>query len=148
MRTPPTLRSPLSAASAAEFAALRRTARGFVLLEIIFAMALFGIVCVSLTQALQQIARTSHVTRKEARVIRVMESVLAEVSHAPEFKPGSVSVDPGADGVAARAEISLAKPYTKNMFRVRVEAWIPDGREKTVLREMETFVYSPNSRES
>lgn len=128
--------------------------RGFVLLEIVFALALFGIVCVSLTQALQQIARTSLVSRREGQVIRVMESVLAEVAHAPEFKPGTVSFDAGADGVEARASISLVKPYTKNkqlldhMFRIHVEAWVPDGREKTVLREMETFVYSPHSRES
>jgi prepilin-type N-terminal cleavage/methylation domain-containing protein len=88
--------------------------RGFVLLEIVFALALFGIVCVSLTQALQQIARTSLVSRREGQVIRVMESVLAEVAHAPEFKPGTVSFDAGADGVEARASISLVKPYTKN----------------------------------
>jgi hypothetical protein len=117
-------------------------------------MALFGIVCVSLTQALQQIARTSQVSRKEGQVIRTLESVLAEVSHAPEFKPGSFSFDAKADGVEARASISLVKLQTKNkqqldhMFRIHVEAWIPDGREKTVLRAMETLVYSPNSRES
>jgi type II secretory pathway pseudopilin PulG len=130
------------------------TRAGFVLLEIVFALALFGIVCVSLSEALQQIARTSQVVRKEGQVIRVLESVLAEVSHAPEFKPGSFRFDPGADGVAAEASISKIKLFTKNkqeldhLFRIHVQAWIPDGREKTVKREMETFVYSPNSRES
>jgi type II secretory pathway pseudopilin PulG len=132
----------------------REQRHAFVLLEIVFALALFGIVCVSMTQALQQIARTSQISRKEGQVIRVMESVLAEVAHAPEFKPGSTSFDAGADGVEAKATIALVKPQTKNkqildhMFRIHVEAWIPDGREKTVLREMETLVYSPNSRES
>jgi type II secretory pathway component PulJ len=47
------------------------------------AMALFSMVAVGMTKALDQIARTTKSSRQEAQVLRVLESVLAEVSHQP-----------------------------------------------------------------
>lgn len=127
--------------------------QGFVLLEIILALGLFSLVAVAMTRALDQIAQTSKAVRSEGQVLRVMESVLAEVAHQPELKVGSYPFEAGADGVEAVATISQTELRTRNkarldhVFQIRVKAWIPDGRAQTLAREMETYVYSPHSPE-
>lgn len=115
------------------------------------ALGLFSIVAVGMTQALDQIAQTSKQARQEAQVLRVLESVLAEVSHQPELKPTSVSFPKSADGVDAKASISKVKLMTKDkteldhMFLIRAEAWLETGLKKSLKRHMEAYVYSPNS---
>lgn len=135
--------------------AIRSSRRGraaFVLLEIVIALGLFSLVAVSLTVALDQIAKTSKLARDESRVMRVLESVLAEAVHAPELKEDTHTFESSADGVEAMAEIRKIKLMTKNkaeldkMFSVRVTAWISDGRDRVLERTMETYVYSPNSK--
>ncbi|GAA5143965.1 hypothetical protein GCM10023213_33060 [Prosthecobacter algae] len=124
---------------------------GFALLEIILALGLFSIVAVGMTQALDQIAQTSKQARQEAQVLRVLESVLAEVSHQPELKPTTVSFPKSADGVDARASIVKVKLMTQDkteldhMFLVQAEAWLETGPKKSLKRRMETYVYSPHS---
>lgn len=128
-------------------------ARGFVLLEIVLALGLFSLVAVSMTRALDQIARTSKAARNEGQVLRVMESVLAQVVHQPELKIGTLQFEAGADGVEATASIEPTELFTRNkarldhLFLIRVKAWIPDGRAHLIERAMETYVYSPNSKE-
>ncbi|MCP5557392.1 MAG: prepilin-type N-terminal cleavage/methylation domain-containing protein [Verrucomicrobiaceae bacterium] len=125
--------------------------RGFVLLEIVLAMALFSIVAVGMTRALDQIAQTSKAARMEAMVLRVLESVVAEVSHQPEFKKTSINFPKTADGVDASARIEKIELRTKDkvvldhLFIVRADAWLADGRDQMFKRSMETYVYSPNS---
>ena len=132
---------------------LRPISGGFVLLEIIFAIALFSIVAVGMTRALDQMATTTKFAKREGQVMRVLESVLAEVVHQPKLKPGGVHFDVGADGVEADATIERIELLTRNknkldhMFQITVDAWIPDGRNKVMLRSMDTYVYSPNSPE-
>lgn len=128
------------------------TARhGFALLEIILALGLFSIVAVGMTQALDQIAQTSKQSRQEAQVLRVLESVLAEVSHQPELKPATVSFPKSPEGVDARASIVKVKFVTKDkteldhMFKVEAEAWLETGFKRSLKRRMETYVYSPHS---
>ena len=125
--------------------------QGFALLEIILALALFSLVAVGMTRAIEAIAKTSTAARQEAQVLRVLESVLAEVAHQTEFKATSVTFNPTADGIDASATIEKVKLITKDkveldhMFRIRAEAWITDGRTRRMKRSMETYVYSPNS---
>ncbi len=132
-------------------ATLVRSAQGMALLEIILALALFSLVAVGMTRAIEAIAKTSNDARKEAQVLRVLESVLAEVAHQPEFKATSIQFPPTADGIDASASIEKIKLTTKDkveldhMFRIRAEAWITDGRTRRMKRSMETYVYSPNS---
>ncbi len=161
------LRSPFSVGMIAAPSSMALTANGkrktengkrpaapaFVLLEIIIAMALFSLVAVAMVQALDQIAKTSKAARAEGQVMRVIESVLAEVVHQPKLKPGSEHFEPGADGVEAQATIEKIKLTTRNkaelskMYLIHVDAWVPQGRAKTFQRQMKTYVYSPNSPE-
>ena len=125
--------------------------QGFALLEILMAMALFSMVAVGMTKALDQIAQTTKRSRQEAQVLRVLESVLAEVSHQPELKPRSVTFPKTSDGIDASATIETVRLLTQDkmelnaMFRVHAEAWLSEGSGHTLKRQMETYVYSPNS---
>ncbi len=127
------------------------SAHGFALFEIILALALFSLVAVSMTRAIEEIAKASTSARQEAQVLRVLESVLAEVAHQPEFKAASISFNPTSDHIDAIATIERVKLFNKDkveldhMFRIRAEAWINDGRTRRMKRSMETYVYSPNS---
>lgn len=131
--------------------ALHHRRGGFALLEVLLALGLFSIVAVGMTQALDQISQTSKQARQEAQVLRMLESVLAEVSHQPELKPITVNFPKSADGVDARASISKVKLMTRekieldHMFLIRAEAWLETGLKKTLRRSMETYVYSPTS---
>lgn len=125
--------------------------QGFALLEIVLAIALFSIVAVGMTRALDQIAQTSKQSRQEAQVLRVLESVLAEVAHQPALKETTVNFPKSADGVDARASIVKVKLVTKDktelasMFKVEAEAWLETGFKRSLKRRMETYVYSPHS---
>jgi hypothetical protein len=129
----------------------RSLAHGFALLEIILALGLFSIVAVGMIRALDQIAQTSKQSRQEAQVLRVLESVLAEVSHQPELKATSVSFPKSPEGVDAKASIAKVKLITKDkteldhMFLIKAEAWLETGFKKSLKRHMETYVYSPTS---
>lgn len=127
------------------------TRSGFVLLEVVLALALFATVAVGMTNALDQMGRANRAGRQDAQVMRVLESVLAEVAHQPELKPKSFSFPLTDDRIGASASIQKIKLITKNktelshMFLIRAEAWFQDGRDKLMKRSMETYVYSPNS---
>lgn len=121
------------------------------LLEVILALALFATVAVGMTKALDMMAQSSRLNRQETQVIRVLESVLAEVSHQVELKPATIHFPVTDDKIGASAEIRKVKLFTKNkseldhMFLIRAEAWVQDGGEQLVKRVLETYVYSPNS---
>ena len=124
---------------------------GFVLLEVVLALGLFALVAVGMTRALNQIAQTSKMSRMEARVLRVLESVLAETSHHPEIEPGTFTFDNRDDQVEARVEISKAILITQDeaeldrMLRIQAEAWIEDAGDRVMERTLETYVYAPHS---
>lgn len=124
---------------------------GFALVEILLAIALFALVSVGMTQAIDGIAKTTTAARQESQVLRVLESVLAEVAHQPEFKATKISFPKTSDNIAASASIEEVRLITSDkveldhIFRVRAEAWISDGTSRRIVRTMETYVYSPNS---
>ena len=124
---------------------------GFVLLEVILALAIFATVAVGMTNALDQMSRTAKAGKQEAQVLRVLESVLAEVAHQPELKQTTYSFPLTDDRIGALASVQKIKLYTRSkqlldhMFLVHAEAWFQDGREQLMKRTMETYVYSPQS---
>lgn len=124
---------------------------GFVLLEIVMALGLFALVAVGLTQALDQIAQTSTLSRQEAQLLRVMDSVLAEVVHQPEFKQAQYDFPPTAEGIRAHASIERAEVYSRektlldHLYRIQVNVSLFDDSTEVLRRSIETYVYSPNS---
>lgn len=128
-----------------------RRSQGFLLLEVVLALALFSTIAVAMTAALNQMAVASRSSRAEGRVLRALESVLAEVAHQPEMKPGKKSFPANAEGVAAEAVVERAELETRDkalldhMFRITVDAWLDDGTGPFMKRHIETYVYAPDS---
>ena len=112
----------------------RAAAPGFILLEVILAVALFGMVAVGLTGALQQIGQGALRSAEAMRMQRVLETLLTEASKAAEFEPGDVGLGPDEKGVYYSREIEElelenmdGQPLEK-MFRVAIRAeWDTPG---------------------
>ena len=115
------------------------------------ALGLFAMVAVGMTQALNQIAQTSKLSRQEAQVLRALDSALAEVVHQPKFEKTSFNFPRTDDGIDAMAVVEEVELFTKDealldhMFRIQVDAWLKDGSEEVLRRSIETYVYSPHS---
>ena len=122
---------------------------GFVLIEIVLALALFAMVAVAMVSALNQIGQTSTGARRECQVLRVLQSVLAEVSHQPELKETTIEFPISPDGVNATASVVKAELVTQEkvaldkMFLVSAEAWMDDPYLGTINRRLEVYVYTP-----
>jgi type II secretory pathway component PulJ len=118
---------------------------GFVLMEIIMALGLFSIVAVSLTAALDQIARGSILLRQHIRMLRVLESSMAQATHRPKMKLGMMSF-PNQEGVASQVMISELERQNQDgidlqqLYRLHGEAWMV-GNEG-VRKALETYVYT------
>ena len=124
-------------------------AGGFVLLEIILALALFAMVATSMTVAIHQMADASRSSRDEGRVLRKLESVIAEVTHRDELGPQVLTLPAGDDGVAAEAVITEAdlrtmqKARLDRIYLITADAWVEDGASRRMKRHLETYAYAP-----
>lgn len=129
----------------------KRTARprGFVLLEIIMAMALFGILGVALTEALDMTAENSLASRREVKMLRSLESLLTEASKALKFEEGEENLGEDGNGVYYQRVIepleaeNMDGEILNQMWRVSIIAsWkTKSGREMQEVAE--TIRYEP-----
>ena len=141
--------------------------RGFVLLEIIMAMGLFGMIAVALTTALHTIAKLAIESRREVKILRKLETFLVEESKRAEFEelegeplPRDLrgeSLYQGADeiGVIYTVDVTpldeqfetLEGQFLERMWRVAVTAsWEvaePGGGSREVTEVAEVFRYEP-----
>lgn len=122
--------------------------RGFILLEILLAMSLFGMVAVSLTIALGSLAKNTILARKEVVVMRNLESLLTEASKAQELEEGVTDLGVQDEVYYERIlePIEDMENYDgvllENMWRVAVRAeW--EDRGEIVEEIAETLRYLP-----
>ena len=128
------------------FARCECRVHAFALMEIMLALALFSMVSVALVSALNQIAQTSAGARREGQVLRVLQSVIAEVSHSPKLKKGKIDFAQSPDGVSA--EVEVAELVLKNqqnillsgMWVIKAEAWMDDPFIGRINRKIEVYV--------
>jgi type II secretory pathway pseudopilin PulG len=122
---------------------------GFALLEVILALALFSVVAVSMSGALNQVAQASRSVRLESRVMRTLESLLAEAAHQHRFTETTRAFPPNDQGVAATLRVERMPLRSREgnaldgIFRITAEAWFVDGTEHALRRRMETWAMSP-----
>jgi prepilin-type N-terminal cleavage/methylation domain-containing protein len=118
---------------------------GFVLLEVLLALALFASVATAMTVALSQLAESTTSARREALLLRRLQSELAEVAHAPRLDLGHSESPRDAWGISVSSEIqplelkSEEERSLSGLYQVRVRAAMTTGREDLV-REMETWI--------
>jgi len=120
-----------------------RGVRGFLLLETILAVALFGLVAVGLTQAIQQIGLGALRSVESMRLQRMMETLLTEASKATEFEPGEEGLDYDDKGVyytriIEELEIeNMDGQPLQNMYRIAILAeWGEVGSEQQRVAEL------------
>ena len=122
---------------------------GFVLLEIILALALFATVGTAMTVAIHKMAEASRSSREEGQVLRALESAVAEVAHRADLAPETFSFKSGNSGVAGQTVVSPANLRSSqhaaldHLFLITVDAWMDDGTQRRMRRHLETYTYAP-----
>jgi prepilin-type N-terminal cleavage/methylation domain-containing protein len=121
--------------------------RGFVLLEVVLALALFAIVATAMTTALNQLAESTTSARRESMLLRRLQSEIAENSRLPLQHLGRSESPADESGIAVSREVSRLELKNQNgveltaLYRIHVSATIPlgPGSRERLVREMETF---------
>lgn len=128
-----------------------RRRQGFLLLEVILALGIFGIAATGFAVALQRTADLASQAQNEVRITRLLESALAEAMSYPVLEEGSTSVpveEMAALGMEIDTTVELL-PEMENqdgqllqeMYRIRVSAhWFENGQWRE--DSAETWRYS------
>lgn len=121
--------------------------RGFLLLEVLLALMVFGIAATGFTVALKQMAMAADAAQRELRITRILESALDEALSVPTLEEGTTTaVVPDTD-IEIDTTIELLKELEseegqllQEMYRVNVTAhWFSDNAWQE--RSAETWRY-------
>ena len=120
---------------------------GFLLLEMVLALAVFGMAATGFTVALNRMAATASLAQSELRITRILDSALEETLSQPTIEEGSDTIEIGETGVELETNIERIEDLLneegqqlQDMFRIRIKAkWAENGR--TQERSAETWRY-------
>ena len=122
---------------------------GFTILEVLMALALFGMMMVGLTRALNMIVLSAVRSGEEVRMIRNLETLLTEASKAAQFEEGEEYLGEDESGVAYERVIeeltemeNMDGQILQNMWRIAIVASYERNGE-LLERVAETFRYEP-----
>ncbi len=128
---------------------VQRRNSGFLLLEMMLALAVFGIAATGFTVALHRMAKVAALSQSELRVTRFMDSALDEALSLPVLEEGETETVIGEAGneVAFVTLVELLEDLEnedgqllQEMYRIRVVAtWIENGERQE--RMVETWRY-------
>ncbi|MEM8955486.1 MAG: prepilin-type N-terminal cleavage/methylation domain-containing protein [Verrucomicrobiota bacterium] len=121
---------------------------GFVLMEVLMAIALFSLVAVALTKALGQVGSLAVEGRRELHVMTGLQSALLEASKVQQMEEGSYLSEPDVMGVTYETTIQELELYNEDqeilgdMWLVTVRAlWVENGIEREEIAEV--YRYGP-----
>ena len=120
---------------------------GFLLLEMILALAVFGMAATGFTVALNRMAATASLAQSELRITRILDSALEETLSQPTIEEGSDTIEIGETGVELETNIERIEDLLneegqqlQDMFLIRIKAkWVENGRSQE--RSAETWRY-------
>ena len=121
--------------------------RGFLLLEVVLALAVFGIAATGFAVALHQMSKTADAAQQELRITRILESALDEAMSLPTLEEGTTSVAVADSDIEMDTTIELL-PEMENedgqllqeMYRINVTAhWFQNGAPQE--RSTDTWRY-------
>ena len=128
---------------------VHRRRGGFLLLEMVLALAVFGIAATGFTVALHRMANVAALSQSELRVTRFMDSALDEALSLPVLEEGETEVVIGEAGneVTFITTVELLEDLEneegqllQEMYRIEVVAtWIENGQQQE--RMVETWRY-------
>ena len=123
-------------------------AKGFLLLEMVLALAVFAMAATGFVVALQRMSQAAAVARDELQVTRILESALNETLSLPVLEEGELS-DVAGDGsidilvqIRPLEDLQNQNGETLNeMFRIGITArWYENGDWQE--RSIETWRYA------
>jgi prepilin-type N-terminal cleavage/methylation domain-containing protein len=127
----------------------KRRRRGFLLLEMVLALTVFGIAATGFAVALNRMARLAALSQAETRVMRVLESSFLELFSRPLLEQGEeeTEVGPPEDGMVLLTEIKPIEDLEnergellQEMFLLRATIrWKAEGGVQE--RSMESWRY-------
>ncbi len=122
--------------------------RGFLLLEMILALAVFGMAATGFAVALNRMAAAASLAQSELRITRILDSALDETIFLPVIEEGVTSSPVGKTGIELETEIKLLDNLEneegqklQEMYLIKITAkWF----ENRTLQEraVETWRYS------
>jgi len=125
-----------------------RTVRnGFLLLEMVLALAVFGMAATGFVVALQRMSATASLAQSELRITRILDSALDETLSLPTLEEGETNSTVGETGIELDTAIELIDDLEnedgqllQEMYRIRIKArWFANGEWQD--RTVETWRY-------
>ena len=121
--------------------------RGFLLLEMILALAVFGIAATGFAVALHRMAAVAGLAQSELRITRILESALDETLSLPVLEEVTVNTSVGDTGIELDTTVKLIEDLQnedgqplQEMYLITVEAkWFSNGQWQN--RSVDTWRY-------
>lgn len=124
-----------------------RRKRGFLLLEMVLALAVFGISVTGFVVALHKMAQAAGLAQSELRITRILDSALDETVSLPVLEEGETNVTVGETGIELDTTIALLEEMEneegqllQEMYSIKINArWFENGEWQE--RFVETWRY-------
>ena len=121
--------------------------RGFLLLEIVLALAVFGIAATGFSVALHRMSKAAQLAQSELSITRILDSALQETLSLPVLEDGvSNSTVPASDieldtTIELLAELENEEgQFLQEMYLIKIDArWFANGEWQE--RSVETWRY-------
>ncbi len=127
----------------------RRTKKGFLLLEVVLALAVFAIACTGLTVAFHRMAGAANLAQSELRITRILDSALTEQLSMPMLEEGVTQIP--VEGADIELDVVIEPiedmenqdgELLQQMFHIKVIAnWYENSAWQE--RSAETWRYNP-----
>ncbi len=109
--------------------------RGFLLLEMILALAVFGMAATGFAVALHRMGAAAELAQSELRITRILESALDETLSLPTLEEGVTNTTVGETGIEIDTTVELLDELLNEdgqaldqMYLIKVEArWFSNG---------------------
>lgn len=121
---------------------------GFLLLEVVLALAVFAIACTGLTVAFHRMADAARLAQSELRITRILDSALTEQFTFPNIEEGITQIP--VEGTDIELDVVIVPiedleseegELLQNMFHITVTAnWFENGAWQS--RSAETWRYN------
>ena len=126
-----------------------RNNRGYLLLEVVLAIAVFAIACTGLTVAFHRMAAAASLAQSELRITRILDSALTEQLSLPMLEEGVTQVPVEGSDIELDVVIEPIEDMEnqdgellQQMFHIRIIAnWYENGAWQE--RSAETWRYNP-----
>jgi type II secretory pathway component PulJ len=109
--------------------------RGFLLLEMVLALGVFGIAATGFAVALHRMGQAAGLAQSELRITRILESALDETLSLPVMEEGESNTSVGETGIELDTTITLIEDLETEegqqlaeMFHIEINAkWFENG---------------------